>query len=141
MPFPNARSCAKSGWPRENVAMTQPAALRMTVTWRRVRSSAFPWAASIGGAWHVLRLNDFPDHPLHTLFIEGACIGDLDDLPDGWHLDHGNLHGPLTPQERQRVLTLMRGLGPYGSEVGEPCDDGFCGCSIMTDDWAARETQ
>ncbi|HUN37154.1 MAG TPA: hypothetical protein VMU95_34580 [Trebonia sp.] len=63
--------------------MTQPAALRMTVTWRRVRSNAFPWAAPIGGAWHVLRLNDFPDHPLHTLFIDGSCIGDLDDLPGG----------------------------------------------------------
>jgi hypothetical protein len=123
------------------MAMTQPAALRMTVTWRRVRSNAFPWAARIGGAWHVIRLNDFPDHPLHTLFIDGARIGDLDDLPDSWHLDRRNQHGPLTPQERQQVLTLMRGLGPYGSEAGQPCHGDFCTCDIMTDDWAAQETE
>jgi hypothetical protein len=123
------------------MAMTQPAALRTAVTWRHVRSNAFPWAARIDGVWHVLRLNDFPDHPLHTLFIAGACIGDLDDLPDSWHLDRNRQHGPLTPQERQQVLTLMRGLGPYGSEVGHPCHGDFCTCDIMTDDWAGRETE
>lgn len=120
--------------------MTEPAVLRMPVTWRRVRSNVFPWAARVGGAWHVLRLNDFPDHPLHTLFIDGACMGDLDDLPAGWCLDRGNLCGPLTPQERQQVLALMLGLGPYGSEAGQPCDGDFCACSVLTDDWASRET-
>jgi hypothetical protein len=129
------------GRQRDDMAMTQPAALRTAVTWRDVRSNAFPWAARIDGAWHVLRLNDFPDHPLHTLFIDGARIGDLDDLPDGWHLDRSRQHGPLTPHERQQVLTLMRGLGPYGSEVGHPCYGDFCTCDIMTDDWAARETE
>lgn len=78
------------GRQRDDMAMTQPAVRRMPVTWRRVRSNAFSWAARIGGAWHVLRLNSFPDHPLHTLFIAGACIGDLDDLPDNCHLDSGS---------------------------------------------------
>jgi len=123
------------------MAMTDAAVLRTPVTFRRVRSNLFPWAARIGGGWHVLRLNSFPDHPLHTLFIDGACIGDLDDLPDCWHLEHGSQHTPLTPQERQQVLTLMRGLGPYGSEVGQPCDGAFCGCDTMTDDWAALEVE
>jgi hypothetical protein len=109
------------------------------VTWRRVRSNAYPWAAWIDGAWHSLRLNDFPDHPLYTLFVDGACVGDLDDLPGGWYLDRDGQHEPLAPQERQQVLTLMRGLGPYGSEIGQPCDGDFCRCTVMTDDWAAQE--
>jgi hypothetical protein len=88
----------------------------------------------------VLRLNGFPDHPLFTLFTDGARIGDLDDLPDSWHLDWGGQHGPLTPQEREQVLTLMRSLGPYGSEAGQPCHGDFCNCDFMTDEWAARET-
>ena len=36
---------------------------------------------------------------------------------------------------------LMRGLGPYGSEAGQPCHGDFCTCDIMTDDWAAQETE
>lgn len=129
-----------SGWQRDDKPMTQPGVLRMAVTWKRVRSNAFPWAAWIDGAWHVLRLNDFPDHPLHTLFIGGAWIGDLDDLPEGWHLDRDGERESLAPYERQEVLALMRGLGPYGSEIGQPCDGNFCTCDIMTDEWAARET-
>lgn len=122
------------------MAMTQPAVLEMKVTWRRVRSNVFPWAAQIGGVWHVLRLNDFPDHPLHTLFADGAVVGDLDDLPGIWRLDRSGQHEPLASQERQRVLALMRGLGPYGSEVGQPCDGDFCNCDVRTDEWAAQET-
>lgn len=99
--------------------MTQPVSLGMAVTWRRVGSTRFPWAARVGGAWNVLRLNDFPDHPLHTLFIDGACVGDLDGLPDNWHLDRSGQQ--LTPQERQQVLTIMRELARYGSETGQPC--------------------
>jgi hypothetical protein len=34
---------------------------------------------------------------------------------------------------------LMRGLGPYGAEVGQPCDGDFCDCSARTDDRAARK--
>jgi hypothetical protein len=120
--------------------MTQPDLVSTAMTWKRVRSNAFPWAAQAGGAWHVLRLNDFPDHPLHTLFVDGACAGDLDDLPEEWHLGHGEQHEPLTPPERQQVLTLMRGLGPYGSATGQPCPGVFCTCDIMTDEWAAWET-
>lgn len=121
--------------------MSQPGVLRTAVIWKSVRSNVFPWAARIDGVWHVLRLNDFPDHPLHTLFIDGACAGDLDDLPGGWHLDGDSEGEPLAPQQRQEVLALMRGLGPYGSEVGQPCDGNFCTCDIMTDDWAAREVR
>ena len=111
-----------------------------TADWRRVRSNAFPWAAQVGGAWHVLRPNDFPDHPLHTLFVDGACAGDLEDLPGEWHLGHGEPRAAPTSSEREQVLTLMRGLGPYGSENGQPCPGDFCTCDIMTDEWAARET-
>lgn len=120
--------------------MTQPGVLRMAVTWKRVRSNAFPWAARIDGAWHVLRLNDFPDHPFYTLFVAGARVGDLADLPGRGRLSRDDERESLAPHERQEVLVLMRGLGPYGSEFGQPCDGNFCTCDIMTDEWAARDT-
>jgi len=83
----------------------------------------------------VLRLNDFPEHPLCTLFADGQRV---DDLPAGWRATAGG-PGPLTPQERRQVLGVMRGLGPYGSEAGVPCDGDWCTCSILTDDYVARE--
>jgi len=105
-------------------------------SWRRVSSNVFPYAALLDGVhWVVLRLNDFPDHPLYTLFIDGTRIFDVDVLTLGSHPEHEL----LSPEERREVLALMRGLGPYGAEVGRPCDGDFCTCSALTDDFAAKE--
>jgi hypothetical protein len=104
--------------------------------WRRVRSNVFPYAALLNGVhWVVLRLNGFPDHPLYTLFIDGERIFDVDVLTLGSRPEYE----PLSPEERREVLTLMRGLGPYGAEAGRPCDGDFCACGALTDDFAARE--
>lgn len=106
------------------------------MAWRRVRSPVFPYAALVDDVqWVVLRLNDFPEHPLYTLFINGERICDLDVLGLGSHPEYE----PLTPEERQEVLTLMRGLAPYGSEFGHPCDGDWC-CYGLTDEIAAKET-
>ncbi len=103
--------------------------------WRRVRSNVFPYAALLDGGWVVLRLNGFPDHPLYTLFVDRERFFDLDVLTLGSHPEWE----PLSPEERREVLTLMRGLGPYGAEVGRPCDGDYCACAALTDDFAAKE--
>lgn len=96
----------------------------------------FQYAARVDGVrWAVLRLNGFPDHPLYTMFIDGLRMFDTDLSVDGQ-----GPHEPLTTDERQEVLTLMRGLGPYGAEIGRPCDGDWCACDVLTDDYAARET-
>ena len=46
--------------------------------------------------------------------------------------------GFVAQDKRQEVLTLMRGLARYGSEVGRPCDGLWC-CDGLTDDIAANE--
>lgn len=88
----------------------------------------FVFAARVDDQWWVLRLNGFPDHPLFTLFVNGSVVGDVEDF-------HVDIEGrpPLTAGQREEVLTLMRGLGPYGSEVGSPCDGDWC-CAGRTDD-------
>jgi hypothetical protein len=105
------------------------------VVWRPTNAPAFAYAAWVDEAWWVLRCNGFPDHPRYTLFVGGRVVGDVEDLAiraPAWDLADGR---PLTAGQRDEVLALMRGLGPYGSEVGEPCDGDWCQCDRLTDEF------
>ena len=101
----------------------------------------FIYAACVDDTWWVLRLNGFPDHPLYTLFVDGVVVGDVHDLQihaPAWDLDTADRPW-LTPGQRDEILTLMRGLGPYGSEANRPCDGDWCPCTRLTDEYI-RET-
>lgn len=108
------------------------------IAWRYTGSLRFPWAAEVDGTWWVLRLNDFPDHPLLTLFIDGERSVDFEDSPeDRWPMptpwvDHPDdpAEWALTPAERLKALSPARRSGRlWRAEVGRPCDGDFCGCS------------
>ncbi|MFC9331135.1 hypothetical protein [Kitasatospora sp. NPDC057015] len=112
-------------------------------TWHATGSGVFPYTARADGRRWVLRLNDFPEHPLFTLFVDGRVVGDLDDAPAAWRLPPRTTPPALTVPERAEVLRLMAGLGPYGAETGSPCTGDHCTgdhctCSILTDEYAAR---
>ena len=112
------------------------------VVWRSTGAPAFVNAAWLDGAWWVLRLNGFPDHPLFTLFVDGVVAGDVQDIKTrapAWDLDLTGLR-PLTAAQRDEVLTSMRGLGPYGSEIGQPCDGDWCPCARLTDEYVREGT-
>ncbi|WP_369777056.1 hypothetical protein [Streptomyces sp. R33] len=113
-------------------------ALPAQSTWHDTGTGVFCWAARAEGRWWVLRLNDFPEHPLYTLFIDAQVVGDIDDVPDTWRLRPSAALPALTAAERAEVLGLMTGLGPYGAEAGTPCEGDWCTCSILTDAYAAR---
>ncbi|MEV6583118.1 hypothetical protein AB0M92_33725 [Streptomyces sp. NPDC051582] len=119
--------------------MTPVPTLPANATWHQTGSRVFCRAARADGRWWVLRLNHFPEHPLYTLFIDAHVIGDIDDVPDAWHLPDHAAAPALTPSERAEVLGLMAGLGPYGAEAGLPCDGDWCTCDILTDEYAARQ--
>ena len=117
--------------------MTEPTdVLTRPVVWRRTDAPVFVYSARVDDAWWVLRRNGFPDHPRFTLFVAGAVVGDVQDLPTtapSWDLEVDS-RPPLTDEQRDEVLTTMRGLGPYGSEVGQPCDGDWCPCDRLTDE-------
>lgn len=115
------------------------------IVWRGTGTRVFVYAARVAHAWWVLRLNEFPDHPLYTLFVDGARVGDVQDIASnapGWDLDTAR-RPRLTSAELGEVLALMRGLGPYGAEIGQPCDGDWCGCERFTDDYirASRRSE
>jgi hypothetical protein len=55
------------------------------VTWVDTGDPFYPWTADVEGARWRLRINDFPEEALYTLFIGDTAIGDLDDWPAAWH--------------------------------------------------------
>ncbi|MEV7928282.1 MULTISPECIES: hypothetical protein [unclassified Kitasatospora] len=114
-------------------------ALPPGATWRGTGTGVFYYAARVEGHWWVLRLNDFPEHPLYTLFIDARVIGDVADDPAVWQQSPPSATLPvLSAPERTEVLHLMAGLGPYGAEAGAPCTSDWCTCSILTDEYAAQ---
>ncbi|MFF7458318.1 hypothetical protein [Kitasatospora sp. NPDC008115] len=109
------------------------------IPWHETESNVFPHAARVDGRWWVLRLNDFPEHPLHTLFVDAVADRDLDDLPAAWLSPNRAARPVLGAPERAEVLRLMAGLGPYDAEAGTPCTGDWCTCGILTDEYAARK--
>ena len=95
--------------------------------WRGTGSPYFPVAAEMDGQWWVLRRNAFPDHPLWTLFVDGARRCDADDPPDAWGAVRPDPAAPpLDPETARTVLEPLARFAAYGSETGEPCDGLFC---------------
>ncbi|WP_019631132.1 hypothetical protein [Actinomadura atramentaria] len=94
--------------------------------WWRTGDARFPVAANMDGCWVVLRLNGFPDHPLWTVFVDGAARWDADALPPEWGAPLETSATAPDPALAAQVLAPVQGFAVYGSEVGEPCDDPVC---------------
>ncbi|MFJ7277833.1 hypothetical protein [Kitasatospora sp. NPDC098663] len=114
-------------------------ALPPGATWCDTGTGVFCYAARVEGRWWVLRLNDFPEHPLYTFFIDAQVVGDVTDDPAVWQqLPSPEALPALSAPELTEVLRLMAGLGPYGAEAGTPCTGDWCTCGILTDGYAAQ---
>lgn len=100
--------------------------LKASPQWRRTGNVSFPAAARVEGSWWVLRINDFPDHPFWTVFVNGARRFDIDDVPPNWGRPLDPSAAPLEPETVQEILTPIQSFVAYGSEVGQPCDKPFC---------------
>ena len=94
--------------------------------WRRTSDPCFPVAAKVDEEWWVLRVNNFPDHPLWTLLVDGQRRFDVDDAPEGWGNPSSKSLPKLPAPDVEQALSPVRGFIAYGSEVGQPCDNPFC---------------
>ncbi|WP_314242277.1 hypothetical protein [Streptomyces sp. DSM 40907] len=106
-------------------------------SWHATGSGVFPHAARVEGRWWVLRLNDFPEHPLLTFFVDGRRVADVNDVPSDWQqlTDTAASAPVLAPPERAEILELMAVLGPYGAEYGTPCTGDWCTCEVLTESY------
>lgn len=61
------------------------------IRWNASCYSTYHFESKFKGESCYLRMNDFPDEPLYTLFYKGESV-DIDDSPSGWtipELKHG----------------------------------------------------
>jgi hypothetical protein len=84
--------------------------------WHRTGNAYFPAAAQVNGAWWVLRINSFPDHPLWTLFVDGVRQCDVNDIPSNWGIPTDPSNPQLDKTTATGVLAALVGLTDYGSE-------------------------
>jgi hypothetical protein len=94
--------------------------------WHRTGDHYSPVAATVDGHWWVLRLNNFPDHPLLTLFIDCMRQFDVDDIPPAWGNPVDRANPSLESRAAEEALAPISTFVAYGSEVGQACDNMFC---------------
>lgn len=111
----------------ENGGMPHPE-LQARPQWRRTGNAYFPSAAAVDGMWWVLRVNSYPDHPIYTLFVNGARRFDIDvdGIPPTWGATPDRTAPSLEDQVAREILAPIENFVAYGSEVGQPCDNMFC---------------
>ena len=66
---------------------TVPQARARAVVWSQTRDASTPWRATVDAQAFTLRLNDCPEEPLYTLFVDGSPVGALNDWPKTWSKD------------------------------------------------------
>jgi len=68
--------------PKENKRVAR--VLARTIEWQSTGDSGIPWTAESQGHRYRVRLNDFPDEWMYSLFVDGKELGDFHDWPDTW---------------------------------------------------------
>jgi hypothetical protein len=54
------------------------------IDWQETEDPDFPYEAQLAQTRLRLRINDFPDEPLFSLFVDDRHVADLDDWPGHW---------------------------------------------------------
>jgi len=56
----------------------------IAIVWEHSGDGEFPYRATVEGQTLTIRVNDFPDEPLYTLFVGDIEFEDLEDWPPLW---------------------------------------------------------
>jgi hypothetical protein len=58
--------------------------LRSVAKWSRANRPAAQWRSQVGPDIWTVRVNDFPEDHLNTLFVNDEALGNFDDWPRQW---------------------------------------------------------
>lgn len=61
--------------------MTNADYKQSSIVWSPTGDHEFPWEAEVSGRSLLVRLNDFPERPLYTLFVNSQEVRSFDDWP------------------------------------------------------------
>ncbi|TBW41419.1 hypothetical protein EYW49_00270 [Siculibacillus lacustris] len=54
------------------------------ISWEKTPSAEFPYEAEHEGKKLSIRINDFPEEPFYTLFVDLELAENFDDWPKNW---------------------------------------------------------
>lgn len=57
---------------------------KQTIFWAKTTQAEFPYLANVNGQVWRIRINDFPEENLYTLFIQDQEIGSFDEWSALW---------------------------------------------------------
>jgi hypothetical protein len=79
--------CAKPpAWDRESRFDLRVARrLRSELIWTKTGDNDFPWEIRTPRSHLQVRLNNYPDEWMYSLFVNGECVGDFHDWPECWN--------------------------------------------------------
>jgi hypothetical protein len=58
--------------------------LKKNVKWSRAKHPTALWCAQVGADTWTVRVNDFPEEHLYTLFVNDEGLGHFDEWPRQW---------------------------------------------------------
>ena len=58
--------------------------LRESVKWSRTQDPTAMWRAKVGSDTWTVRVNDFPEDNLYTIFVNDEEVGHFDEWPQQW---------------------------------------------------------
>jgi hypothetical protein len=58
--------------------------LRAVATWSRTSDPTAQWRSQVGPDIWTVRVNDFPEDHLYTLFVNDGALGNFDEWPRQW---------------------------------------------------------
>jgi DNA-binding NtrC family response regulator len=83
--------------------------LDASVEWSATGDAVEPYVSHVGQDAFTVRINDFPESPLYTLFVNGVQLGDFDEWPSAW----------LRPHESDPVLFSVRESEAFAKPLNE----------------------
>jgi hypothetical protein len=90
--------------------------LKNRLTWRSTGDDAFPWDISEPRSRLQIRLNDYPDEWMYTLFRNAKPLGDFHDWPSTWERSESPTQAEIVAAIEPSTL-LPRYLAGEHSEV------------------------
>jgi hypothetical protein len=61
--------------------------LNVDVTWSKTNDPTVLWSVQVGAETWTVRVNDFPEEHLYTLYVNDEELGSFDDWPRQWSKD------------------------------------------------------
>ena len=109
---------AKSQEAKSHVPLKLRDYLQLSISWSPTGDVTHPWAATLGDDSLVLRLNDFPDEQMYTLFARNRSreVGSFDEWPKNWKRASARLPG-ATLRKIVRDLVQKTGMTKTHAET------------------------